>query len=464
MVGEQGHFKDEGLDRLADSGNNVAQFVSYDDNGNQRFSRVQGKPANFRFLDQHDAVDYMLTNNSEHRVNVRSYDPQTPESRPFTMHHDNVDEVLGVLNARRNEGLHTIVNEDVNNMDGGVSGVVFGNMVEFVPFETPRGVEKGGTAQFTRDMGSDIIAKVYGITPIFSDDRNERREFTITTLRSGVRNEHTLVWEIRQADGAPETAETRWPNKFSTMLGDKTFGLLMAEQIGLRVPHTQVFNRTIAPFSFGQETGTRDYWMRTAPNAQTPGLYSTTHGWVDPFEIMKNEDPEGDKIASILSQEGVDAKYSGACIMGADGNLIINGNVGYGDDFMVGESGTSVIPSAILQKVKENYRFASQALGDAVRFEWVFDGENLWTVQFHRGESDSYGNVIYPGAENTAYIEFATHDADGHSRIEKLRELIATHVPGTGITLVGDVGVTSHLGDLLRKAKIPSRIEFVKGE
>ena len=30
---------------------------------------------------------------------------------------------------------------------------------------------------------------------------------------------------------------------------------------------------------------------------------------------------------------------------------------------------------------------------------------------------------------------------------------------GEGITIVGDVGVTSHFGDLLREAKIPSRVE-----
>ena len=401
----------------------------------------------------------MLANTTEHRVNVRSFDPLTPESRPFTMYHQTVDEVMGILHKRQTEGLHTLVNETVSVDDGGVSGVVFGNMVEVVPDDTPRGVEHGGTAQFTRTMGAHVIETLYHVTPNFGDDLDERREFTITPLRRGVLGDHTIIWEVRDMEGAPTTADTHWPNKLSHMIGDKTFGLIMADQLGLRVPATQVFNRRVAPFSFGQSTGTSEYWMRTAPNEQTPGLFTTTHGWTDPYRIMQTEDPEGDKIASILSQEGVDAEYSGACVMGADGRLIINGKRGYGDDFMVGESGTSPIPSEVYTLIERNYYQAARAIGGPVRFEWVFDGNVIWTVQLHRGESASYGNVVYPGNEDTAYIEFPTHDSSGHSRIAELRELIANHVPGTGIKLIGDVGVTSHLGDLLRKARIPSFIE-----
>jgi hypothetical protein len=48
--------------------------------------------------------------------------------------------------------------------------------------------------------------------------------------------------------------------------------------------------------------------------------------------------------------------------------------------------------------------------------------------------------------------------------IEALRELIGrVRGTGEGIVLVGRVGVTSHLGDLLRRAQIPSRIEEQTG-
>ena len=52
---------------------------------------------------------------------------------------------------------------------------------------------------------------------------------------------------------------------------------------------------------------------------------------------------------------------------------------------------------------------------------------------------------------------FTVHLMDG---LEGLRELV-TRVQGTGdgIVLVGEVGVTSHFGDVLRKGRVPSRIE-----
>jgi hypothetical protein len=40
----------------------------------------------------------------------------------------------------------------------------------------------------------------------------------------------------------------------------------------------------------------------------------------------------------------------------------------------------------------------------------------------------------------------------------RLRGLIATVASGEGVELTGDVGVTSHAGDLLRWAVIPSRL------
>jgi hypothetical protein len=89
-----------------------------------------------------------------------------------------------------------------------------------------------------------------------------------------------------------------------------------------------------------------------------------------------------------------------------------------------------------------------------VRFEWVYDGRQPWAVQLHRGATLSSGRTVYPGQANTY------HRFDVANEIEALRTLI-TKIKGTGegIILVGNVGVTSHFGDLLRKAKIPSWIE-----
>jgi hypothetical protein len=62
--------------------------------------------------------------------------------------------------------------------------------------------------------------------------------------------------------------------------------------------------------------------------------------------------------------------------------------------------------------------------------------------------------VVHPG-EAKHYHIFSVSEG-----IESLRELIGkVHGTEEGIVLVGRVGVTSHLGDLLRRARIPSRIE-----
>ncbi len=87
-----------------------------------------------------------------------------------------------------------------------------------------------------------------------------------------------------------------------------------------------------------------------------------------------------------------------------------------------------------------------------VRFEWVHDGRKPWIVQLHQGLTASSASVIYPGAV-TQYIPFNVTEG-----IDKLREIIRGLGDNSqdGIELIGHIGLTSHMGDLLRKAAIPS--------
>jgi hypothetical protein len=50
------------------------------------------------------------------------------------------------------------------------------------------------------------------------------------------------------------------------------------------------------------------------------------------------------------------------------------------------------------------------------------------------------------------------HRFDPAQGLDRLRDLIARIPPGDGVELTGDVGVTSHAGDLLRRAAIPARL------
>jgi hypothetical protein len=236
-------------------------------------------------------------------------------------------------------------------------------------------------------------------------------------------------------------------------LGDKVFGLLIADALDLPVPASTVWARRVAPFSFGVPTGTSEYWIRTAPTESEPGRYTTQRGWTDPAKLLGIEDPSGDKIASVVAQEGIDARYSGAAAATITGGIIVEGVAGIGDQFMLGRAGPETLPAEVTKDVRQMYERARSRLGP-VHFEWVHDGHKAWIVQLHRGAALGVDQVIYPGRPRKE------HRFDVHEGLEALRALVQ-RVAGSddGIVLVGHVGVTSHFGDILRKAAIASRIE-----
>jgi hypothetical protein len=449
----RGLIKDAVLDRVSEAAN-VAQFVSFDPEARQRYARIHEHEPNHTFESVERAVETLLAASPDSSVNVRSFTPENPKSREFIYGLRTVEEAVAGVRRLAAEGLYTIVNETVNVNDGGVSGVALGDVIEVAPGDTPRAVEKPGTVSFARDMGLRLLEKVYHFRPALDFAPDLRVEFSIHPIRRGFRMQHTIVWELEQVGLTHSTAETRWPNKFSRFVGDKAFGLLVADMLGLPVPQTTVFARHLPPFTFGRATGTGETWIRTCPVVQDPGHYTTQRGWLDPFKLMHEEDPEATNIASVLAQEGVDAAFSGSLIVQADGEAKIEGTRGYGDKFMLGQVDLAVLPEETLAEVTRLYEEATRHLG-AVRMEWVYgkDGRT-WIVQLHRGQTSSQGSIIHKG-EAAVYHRF-----DVREGIDELRKLIAAvEGRGEGIILVGQVGVTSHLGDLLRKAQIPSRVE-----
>jgi hypothetical protein len=448
------HFKDAVLDRLSLEAN-VAQFVSFAPDLSQRFSRVRGHVPNTPFGSAEGGVAALLACSGEGRVNVRSFLPDDPKSKPFRYDIRTAAEASETARDFASRGLFIIVNETIDVNDGGVSGVAFGDLIELAPGDTPRCVEKPGTASFTRREGLRLLETVYGFRPALDYDPETRVEFSLHPLRRGYQHGHTIIWELERVGESTVRGDTRWPNRFSRFLGDKAFGLLVADAVGLPVPHTTVIARGLAPFTFGRPTRTGEVWIRTCPVEQDPGHFTTQRGWIDPYKLLEREDPEAKYIASVLAQEGVDAAHSGSLVVESDGALRVEGAAGYGDRFMVGEAEVEELPPDVLASVRERYEQAHRALGP-VRMEWVRDREGFtWVVQLHRGATTTRGSVIH-GGEASRYHRF-----DVARGIEELRALIASvRGTGEGIILVGHVGVTSHLGDLLRKAAIPSRIEY----
>jgi hypothetical protein len=445
-------YKDSILDELAGSAN-VAQFISFDPMLSQRFSRIHGYPPNHRFESITSALSALLKASPERLVNIRSYHPVDPKNRPFLKRLDRIEDVEEKLRGLAATGLYTIVNETVDEHDGGVSGVVLGEVLEFAPDDTPRCVDAPDVAILPRVAGLRLLESVYGFKPALDYEPRWRVEFSIHPLRRGYRNDHTMVWERHEDDPSGLSPAARWPNRFSRMIGDKVFGLLVADTLGLPVPATTVISRRVAPFRFGRATGTREYWIRTCPVEQVPGRFTTRRGWLDPFQLLQDEDPTGSMLASILAQEGVGGTYSGALVIGADGQPIIEGVGGAGDRFMLGVAAPEAVPRDVHGRVINTYERAQQLLGP-VRMEWVDDGNETWVVQMHLGMTTAQGRTIFQGHAATY------HDFDVREGLERLYQFIE-HIrdSGDGIVLRGNIGVTSHMGDVLRKARIPSRIE-----
>jgi hypothetical protein len=445
-------LKDETLSRLGDIAN-VAQFVSFGPGGAlpQRFSRVRGYRPDHRFVDAHEAVEKLIGSAASGSVNVRSFRAGASKGGQFTYGLRFRDEVVALLAAHGGEGLYTIVNETVDVEDGGVSGVALGGLLEFAPKDTPRSVEKPGSVAFERDIGLRLLSTVYGFLPDLDYAPYERVEFSIHPLAAGVRQTHTIVWEKEQVDFLPLIPKVAWPNAFSRFIGDKAFGLLVAHLLGLPVPLTTVVGRQVAPFRFGRSTGSGEHWIRTCPVEPVPGKFTTQRGWRDPFELLRQEDATGTGVASILSQEGIRARYSGAALPDSGGGLLVEGVPGFGDEFMLARAAPSTLPATVIRDVRKIGARAEKELG-AVRFEWVHDGRGAWVVQLHRATVNVTGTTIFPGEPE----HWRSYDPS--QGLEELRDLIATIRSGEGIEVAGDIGITSHVGDLLRKAAIPSRL------
>jgi hypothetical protein len=293
---------------------------------------------------------------------------------------------------------------------------------------------------------------VYGFRPELPADPALRTEFSIHPLKRGFRMTHTVIWEEEEFEPVELPATIDWPNRFSRFLGDKTFGLLIADALGLAVPYTTVVPRGTAPFAFGRPTGSGECWTRTSPAEQSPGHFTTRRGWIDPFALLTAEDRER-QIASVLAQDAVEAEFSGAALATPERDLVIEGVPGTGEAFMQGETGPVSLPTSVDADIRALSERAEAVLGP-VRFEWAHDGDVPWVLQLHRGATPSSGRTIYPG---TPALEHRFPVANGVPALyELVRELEGTD---DGVVLVGNAGVTSHLGDILRRARIPSRIE-----
>ena len=442
-------LKDEVLDYISASFN-VAQFASFAPNDlKPRYSRIFGFNPNEHCATIEKTLEVLINSSQDKSINVRTFKPGFMKGNPFYYGIKTAAEALELLKKSAEDGFYTIVNETVDIHDGGVSGVVMNDIIEFSPNDTPKCVEKSGVCSLPRTTGIHILQTVYGFAPNLNFRDDLRVEFSIHPKRRGFQKSHTIIWEVEQAVDHNVDFDVVWPNNFSQFIGDKAFGLLIADEFGAAVPKATLLARNVAPFSFGKETGLSEIWFRTCPFEKTPGKYPTYFGWNDPFKLMA--DSELEQVASILSQHSVDAVYSGAAVPSKK-ELLIEGVMGFGDDFMIGKASPVKIPANVLREINELYSVLKNQLGE-INFEWVYDGTKVWLVQLSKSTILSSSKVIYPG-KATHYSPFYVDN-----NLEELRNLIKNLAPNTGIELIGKIGITSHFGDVLRNAHIPSKLK-----
>lgn len=443
--------KDESLHVLADQ-INVAQFAAFRPvSGALRvsFSRISGLEPNQARTAPRSLIESLFERSGEGTINVRSYAPGDSQSREFVRNIRTVDDVMSHLQRLNDQGLWTIANEAIDVHDGGVSGVLWGETIEFSPDDTPRAVEEPGICSLPTGMGMRVLEAVYRFPPDLIFPRNGRLEFSIHPNRVGYRQSHTIGWEFSADEAPPGRATVLWPNRFSRHIGDKTFGLLVAHELGLNVPRSRVISRRVAPFDFGAPTGETQVWTRTAPRVQNPGEFTTVKGWLDPYELLGKEDPSGSAIAAVIIQDAVVSKFAGASIALADGEIATEGVSGDGDEFMVGKKPPVHLPKQIRDEVERLHEVCAP-LG-AVRFEWVFDGKRVWIVQLHAGETLSTAEEIYPGSVEH-YRPFDPRDG-----LAVFKTFLETNPPDAGVILTSRVGLTSHFADVLRRDRRPSK-------
>jgi hypothetical protein len=448
-------LKDEVLDYIS-STFNVAQFASFAPNDlSPRFSRIYGLEPNFQFPSIEKTLQALIDNSQERSINVRTFKPGLLKGNPFYYGIKSAAEAYELLQKSAHDGFYTIVNETIDINDGGVSGVVMNDIIEFSPNDTPKCVEKldGSICSLPRASGINILKKVYGFYPNLDFQKDFRVEFSIHPKRRGFLKQHTIIWEVEQTVDYQTQFHISWPNNFSRFLGDKAFGLLVANELGATVPKATLLSRNVAPFTFGQETGLSEIWFRTCPAEKTPGKYPTYYGWADPFKVLNNEDILTN-VTSVLSQNSVDAVFSGAAVPSKSG-LLIEGVKGFGDDFMIGKESPTQLSNELKEQIRDIYNSLVPKLGE-INFEWVFDGEKVWVVQLSKSTVLSNSRIIYPG-KVSKYIEFQVKDG-----LEALRDVVNSLEPNTGIELIGKIGITSHFGDVLRNAHIPSKLSSEK--
>jgi len=186
---------------------------------------------------------------------------------------------------------------------------------------------------------------------------------------------------------------------------------------------------------------------------QQQGRFTTSRRWIDPFKLLQTEDPHGSQIPAILAQREVPALFSGAATdLGGD-QTTVEGVSGFGDAFMLGLEPPTELPAQVRRSVEKTLEMVREELARPVGIEWAWDGQQVWVLQLHLLAAPPATPSAHAALED--WIRFDPSDG-----LQTLTALLDEASLGRrGIILTRRVGVTSHIGDLLRQSGVPYKFE-----
>jgi hypothetical protein len=443
----------------------VAQYVSLDADLSPRTSVLNTSSALPRDPKAH--LSALFDSAPSHRVNVRIFSPGTSTGALFFSAVETVEGVIELITNHIVEQGYAIVSEMIDLDDGGVAGVLYGDIVEFKQGETPKFVDRQRSDSFPqlrRDAAERMLQAIYGSDVDLSKISDSMRvEFSTHPQECGTPPARFLVWDCYEV--APQHSKPRlvWPNSFSEWLGDKCFGLLAAWCMDFRVPKTlAVLNPLMwdpvsgrgrsrwtpaGGVAFGEETGGHRVWTRTCPAHRMPGRYPTFSTRHDPFALMLRADPEGKHLRSVLDQQDVAAEYSGAGQV-TEGALIIEGVSGTGTDLMMGTQSPEQLPTIVGSSIHELSQKLYACFG-ACRFEWAWKERCAWLLQVNLLTSQ-IGDTATISQIRSNYIEF-----DPDTGLDELDRVIrSAKLEDRDVLIIKRVGITSHVCELLNGAGV----------
>ncbi|MDX1371474.1 MAG: hypothetical protein R3321_03350, partial [Nitrososphaeraceae archaeon] len=253
-------MKDLKLHELASEGYNIARFLSIGPMGlRYNYTGIN--------IDNDKPLINILTEFLEivPSVNIRRFTPEVDKGLPFNYGLTNPTIIVTLILEALEDGYYVIVNETIDTHDGGVSGVIIDEFCEFAPNDTPRCVEKPGVCRTSTKFAAYLFELIYAEEDLIDYARGMGRvEFSIHPNPVGYNKENYLIWECDKSvtDNYTMDGITNWPNKFSEFLGDKAYGLIVADYINtFLVPTFTILHKKL-----GSISGFRsypDFWVRT---------------------------------------------------------------------------------------------------------------------------------------------------------------------------------------------------------